>query len=85
MGLSVFGLLAKGSFALGLAVFLFLFILLRIELFQDKKRARYFEARKHTKLPLKSGLYECQACGNRQVGPEDKTCGVCGTTFDINK
>ncbi|HML48544.1 MAG TPA: hypothetical protein PKE04_17505 [Clostridia bacterium] len=82
MGLSILPLLAKGSFALGLAMFLFLFILLRIELYQDRKRARYFEARKHTKMPLKSGLYECQTCGNRKVRPEDKTCGICGTTFD---
>ena len=72
---------AEVSLAFGFGILLFLLILLKIELFQDKKKARYFEAHRHTKLALKNGLYECQACGNQQVRPEHKTCAVCGVTF----
>lgn len=76
-----FLLFAKISLALGFAVLLFLLILLKIEFFQDKRIAKYFEANKNIKLRLKNGLCECQTCGNKQVKPEHKNCNVCGATF----
>lgn len=78
---TLFFLLAKISFILGFAVLLFLFILLKIEFLQDKKIAEYFEANKHTRVALKNGLYECQACGNKQVKQEQKSCDICGVNF----
>ncbi|MEA4889036.1 MAG: class I SAM-dependent methyltransferase [Clostridiaceae bacterium] len=78
-----FQLLAKVSLVLGFMILLFLFILLKIELYQDKKTNKYFKANTKIRLPLKNGLFECQTCGNNQVKPEQKSCTVCGTTFKI--
>lgn len=76
-----FHLLAKISVALGFLVLLFLFVLLKVELFQDKKINECFKANRHIRILLKNGLYECQACGNNQVKQEEKSCKVCGMNF----
>jgi hypothetical protein len=76
-----FQLFSKVSLGLGFTVLLFLFVMLKIELAQDKKIEEYFKANKKIRLPLKSGLFECQACGNNQVKPEQRSCIVCGTNF----
>lgn len=77
-----FQLLAKVSLVSGFIILLFLFVLLRIELYQDKITNKYFKAHTKIRLPLKNGLFECQTCGNNQVKPEQKSCTVCGTIFN---
>ncbi len=74
-------LLAKGFLVLGSILLLFLFLLLRIEFYQDKKIDQYYSANSRSRLPLKSGLFECQTCGNNQVKPEQRSCAVCGINF----
>ncbi len=76
-----FQLLAKVSLVLGFIILLFLFALLKIELYQDKKMDEYYKANSHSRLTLKNGLFECQTCGNNQVKPEQRSCMVCGTNF----
>lgn len=78
---SQFQLIIKISLALGSMILLFLFILLKIEFFQDKKIDEYYMANKKSRLSLKNGLFECQICGNNQVKPEQKSCIICGTNF----
>ncbi len=76
-----FQLLAKLSLVLGFIALLFLFVLLKIELYQDKKLDEYHKANSKSREPLKNGLFECQTCGNNQVKPQQRSCIVCGTTF----
>lgn len=76
-----FLLVAKVSLVLGIIILLFLFVLLKIELYQDKKMDEYYRANAQSRLPLKNGLFECQTCGNTQVKPRQKSCIVCGTNF----
>jgi len=79
--LSLFQLLAKVFITIGVIILLFLFLLLKIELSQDKKINDYYKANSQCCLPLKSGLFECQTCGNNQVTREHGSCIICGTTF----
>lgn len=83
--LSTFLLLAKVSLVLGLLILLFLFILLKLELYQDKKIAAYFKANSKRRLPLNNGLFECQNCGYNQVTPLQKSCMICGITFEVRE
>ncbi len=76
-----FQLFAKISLILGFMILLYLFVLLKIELFQDKKLEEYFKVNKKTRVALRNGLYECQNCGNTRVKSEQKSCIVCGTNF----
>ncbi len=76
-----FQLVTKASLILGVIILLFLFVLLKIELYQDKKMDEYYWANSQSRLPLKNGLFECQTCGNNQVKPRQKSCIVCGTNF----
>lgn len=76
-----FLLLIKASLVLGFMILLFLFVLLKIEFYQDKKTNKYFKANTKIRLPLKNGLFECQTCGNNQIKPEQKSCTVCGINF----
>lgn len=75
-------LISKVSIVIGLLILLFLFLLLKIEFYQDKKLERYFEKNKNTRLLLHNDLYECQACGNRKVKQEQKRCDICGSYFN---
>ena len=76
-----FGMITQISLALGSLLLLFQLVLLIVELHQDRKINKRLEADLNRKLPLGNGLYECQACGNREVHPEQKLCGVCGAHF----
>ncbi|RCX21341.1 hypothetical protein DFP94_10287 [Fontibacillus phaseoli] len=76
-----FQLTTKISLIMGVIILLFLFVLLKIELYQDKKMDEYYRANSHSRLSLKNGLFECQTCGNNQVKPGQKNCIVCGTNF----
>ncbi len=71
----------KASLILGVIIVLFLFVLLKVELYQDKKMDGYYRANSQSRLPLKNGLFECQACGNNRVKAGQKSCVVCGTNF----
>lgn len=76
-----FQLFAKASLAVGFMILLILFVLLKIEFYQDKKIDEFYKANTKIRLPLKSGLFECQTCGNNQIKPEQKYCPGCGITF----
>ncbi len=76
-----FQLFAIASLVLGFLILLFLFVLLKIELYQDKKIAEYFKANEKTRVALKNGFYECQTCGNTRIQQEQKSCIICGTKF----
>lgn len=76
-----FQIVSKASVILGVIILLFLFVLLKIELYQDKKLDEYYRANAQSRLPLKNGLFECQICGNIRVKSGQKSCIVCGTNF----
>jgi uncharacterized paraquat-inducible protein A len=78
---SAVSVIGKGFFFIGLIILLFLFLLLKIELSQDKRINDYYKANSQFRLPLKNGLYECQTCGNNQVKAEHKSCIICSTNF----
>ena len=77
----IFVVFAKLSFWLGIAIALFLCVLLAVEFRQDKNCDLYYEDQKNTKLSLGKGMYECQACGSRTVKSTDKNCNICGLLF----
>jgi high-affinity Fe2+/Pb2+ permease len=74
-------LVSKISLIAGILILLLFSIWLKIELYQDKKMNRYFENNKGKKLSIGDGIFECQACGNRQIKPSDNRCNVCGIKF----
>ncbi len=76
-----FSLITRLSLSAGAMILLFLFFLLKLEFYQDKKLNEYFMANTQTRMPLKNGLFECQNCGNIQVKREHKTCNICGINF----
>ena len=69
-----------GLSAILLAMFVALII---IEQIQDHLLARIHERNIHQKLQITVDVYECQACGNRQVGLEDRICSICGQEFSF--
>ncbi|HCL01560.1 MAG TPA: hypothetical protein DHW61_03955 [Lachnoclostridium phytofermentans] len=73
------------SLAIGFLVLLFFIGLLAAEFHQDKKIDRQYIDIWKTKLSLGNGFYECQSCGNRKVNSTDKSCRVCGTTFNTGR
>jgi len=80
--ISFINLLLKISICLGSLILLSFFILLGVELKQDKELIKYYGNNKNT--PVKIGeFYECQNCGSRRVKPTDKKCSVCGIKFKI--
>lgn len=79
--LAFLNIFAKVSCIVGGIILFAFFILLMIELHQDKRLNSYYEGQKNRKLPLENGRYECQACGNREVGVKDKICRICGIEF----
>lgn len=80
-----FFLLAKLSSFIGMLILLFFFVMLVIELYQDKKINKYYAAHKNVKIRMESGEYECAACGSRCVQKEDINCIVCGIRFEEGK
>lgn len=79
--LPILVLLAKVSLGIGGLIIIFLTVLLAIEFRQDKRMNKYYEDNKNVKIPLGNNLYECQACGCRQIKHEDRSCTVCGIRF----
>lgn len=79
--LKLFSILMKTSFGLGLLLSVGFIVLLTIELHQDKKLDQYYSCTKDIKLPLSSGKYECQLCGNKNLTKKDTFCQVCGQKF----
>jgi hypothetical protein len=78
---NLLNLISKISFLIGIIILLLFFIWLKIELHQDKKINEYFRKNKNKKLSIGNGIYECQACGNREVKLIDQRCSVCGIRF----
>lgn len=78
---NLLNLISKALFMVGVLVLILFAIWLIIEFCQDKYWNDYYEKHKDRLLILKSGLYECQSCGNRQVKPHGKSCNVCGIHF----
>lgn len=81
-GIAIPARLPSALLALGAIVLLGLGVLLVIELSQDRRLNAYHLRRRRTKLPLSTGLYECQGCGSQQVGREDSVCRACGMVFE---
>ena len=69
------------SLAVGTLISLFLIVLLTIELRQDRRMNAYYRKRRHAKIHLGNGKYECQSCGSRNVTAHDSTCKACGIRF----
>ena len=68
-------LIIGGSLAVGA------FLLLVMELRQDRQLDVYFMSHRNQKLMLQNDLYECQNCGNKLVNEADTYCKVCGIIF----
>lgn len=68
-------LLAGAVALLGFGLFL------AVELTQDRRLYAHYQRNRCTKLPLRTGLYECQSCGFQQVRKDDRACRSCGVTF----
>jgi len=73
------------SLIIGFIIIFLFIILLNVEFYQDKNINRQYNTIKKTKLMLNNGFYECQSCGNKKVGKNDKNCDICGIKFTIEK
>ena len=73
--------ISKISFGIGVLILVLFFVLLKIELYQDKKLNNHYEKNKNEKLLVGEDTYECQACGNRRIRQRDKICNICGNKF----
>ena len=78
-------LMAKIASFIGMLILLFFFVLLAIELYQDRKINKYYAAHKNVKIRRGDNQYECAACGNRCVQKEDMHCIICGIRFEEGK
>lgn len=74
-------ILAKASIAVGLAIFLLFFIMLIIELKQDRNINLRYNKLKYQKIQISVGVYECQHCGNQKVKKNDSFCKICDVKF----
>lgn len=72
------------SVVIGIIVECAFFILLIIELHQDKKIQKYCQNHRNTKIKLKEGKYECLNCGNRMLKEQDEVCSICGIKYVEN-
>lgn len=84
-GRLVFPLLSKISFGCGTVVLIGFAILLAIELHQDKKLNNHYQKKRNERRALPHNLFECAACGNRQVAAHDISCPVCGMSFKLSR
>jgi hypothetical protein len=83
--LSFFLVFIYVSLVIGFLISIFFIGLLIIEFYQDKNINKQYSIIKKTKLLLNNGFYECQSCGNKKVGKNDKNCDVCGIKFTIDR
>lgn len=56
-----------------------------IEGAQDRYWNYYFQTKRHCKMLLPNGQYECQNCGSRGVREKDQSGSVCGIRFQTLK
>lgn len=84
-GRLVFPLLSKISFGCGAVILVGFAILLAIELHQDKRLNNYYQNKMNERIALPNNLFECAACGNRQVAAHDTSCSVCGIRFKLEE
>lgn len=78
---SILLLVYRISMSLGIIILVCFAIWLTIELHQDKKLNEYYNKSKNQKLEIGENVYECQACGNRQLKVTDQFCHICGIKF----
>lgn len=70
-----------GSIAIGTIVEVVFFIVLMIELKQDRRIDKYYQNHKNVKLKINDNSYECSCCGNRKIKISDMECNICGIKF----
>ena len=63
-----------------LATAMFGFIMFKV--FKELDKEHHIEGLKNKKHIHANGSCECNGCGSRTVVKTDKSCGICGTTFD---
>ena len=71
-------MLMRGSILVGGAILVVLAGLIIVEQVQDHLFDRQYRRNRHKKIPVPGGRYECQYCGNQQVGEHDTHCAICG-------
>lgn len=69
------------SIAIGAIILSILFLLVFIELMQDKVVDRFFEKNVNAKIRISELYFECQNCGNKKVLENQTNCPVCGVAF----
>ena len=69
------------SIAIGALIISILFLLVFIELRQDKVVDRFFAKNVNVKIKISDEYFECQSCGNKRVLKNQTYCTICGTVF----
>ena len=77
--------LYKVALGVGGVVTIAAFLVLLLELYQDKKIDQYYRLHQKGKRLLSNGNYECEQCGNREVKKADTYCKICHTHFEDAK
>lgn len=77
----ILNVISSISFVTGSIILIGFFILLIIELHQDKKLNAFYNSEKKKKMKISESKYECQVCGNREIGCRDLYCKICGIHF----
>lgn len=72
----------KISALIGTIILLFLFVLLTVEIKQDKRINAFYERNRNTKIRISNNFYECQNCGFHKVRKQEQNCPMCGIKFD---
>lgn len=62
----------------GSSILICFFLLLIIELRQDKKIDQYYSQHQNVKIELPDGTWECGVCGSRMIGKDSTSCNTCG-------
>ncbi len=70
--------LVRLSALIAVAIGAVLLLLVMVERIQDNLFDKVYRRNRRNKIRLADGAYECQYCGNRQVGKNDTHCAVCG-------
>ena len=81
----IFISIGKILFIVGMIIIVSFFAHLAVELHQDKRIEKHYDAHKNIKVNKESGLYECSNCGNQQVADTDSYCKICGIVFGDEK
>lgn len=78
---AILKIMAYVSLCIGILISVCFAGLLAVEWHQDRSVERQYNVLRKTRIELGSGRYECQSCGNRQVGAADRECKICGMFF----